>query len=336
MKLLYRNKAPHLIGGKYYFISISTDGGKLYVAVSEAFRRCQFINGSVVYNGVTKTFILSQTSDITLEFDYSENVKTASVNINGTVETCVWHGNYSDPSPNVSITHTGVREYSDFQAFFTYSGDAENVRLISPLISFYSSDEWNYLFAYHTVTPQSFSQAIQAGADIGSPYVISLLFACYASPNDAEDDYIGLSEYVLPTQYLTRDNTPYAPYELIYAPEYAGVPFEVRWSPVFDPEFENITYRLKRAVNGTDSETVYEGSATHFTDVLGGGTNEVSYSVCSVADEAFSYEYTGNTVHITSSNVFIGIGGEPHVITSLYVGVNGDKKAASPTVFVGN
>ena len=336
MKFLYKNLTAFSVAGQKYFTEVCTDGEKLYIKVYNNNYSTYTVTGCAYYNGEERAFSHAVYAEEILIFDYVERVKAAAISINGSRLDFTWHGSLSDPAPVVDISYTGIRLDDDFKAFFTYSGDAVNCALIVPKISYLRDDTWEILnYSPSKNTALTFSRHIFSDMSPGTPYRVSFLFACYASPNDSLENYIGLTEYTLPQFVLTGTDTPFAPNGFTYSPESVGVPFTVSWNPVNDPEFYDITYIVKREINGESYVISYRGSGCSFTDTLPGGTEKVCYYIKSSSYGIESAEYQGDEIDVSSANVYIGIDGRPVPATSIYIGKNGVPTLASATAFVG-
>ena len=336
MKFLYKNLTAFVAGGLGYFAEVRTDGSHLYVTVFNTDHTVHSVSGKVVYNGDEQLFSLSSVPEEILVFDYTESVKSLAVTVDGSRLDCSWHGSANDPAPAVALIYTGFRMNSDFKASFVYSGDAENCALVAPMISYLDGDTWETIdYTPSKRTGATFSQYISSDMPSGTPYKVTLLFACYDSPSDATDEYIGLTEYTLPKFVLTDAGTPLAPNGLTYAPRIAGEPFTVSWNPVNDPEFRNIFYVVTRRKNRQSESVVYGGTGTSFTDTLPAGTQNVLYYINSLSGGVYSAINIGEEVEITPSNVFVGIDGRAVAALSIYIGSDGVPALASPTVFVG-
>ena len=335
MKFLFKNTEPFSLGSRKYFVKVTTDGERLYATVYNQYGASGNVAGSVTYNGSSEAVSFTSSPECVVSFPYSDSQKTLGLTLNGVSESYLWRGSADDPSPSVGITYTGVRRGDNLVVSFTYSGEAENCALIAPIIDIKLPGGWTTpSYTVEKRTGASFSKLIDPLVPDGSRFKITLLFACYESPSDATEDYIGLAEYTLPELVITGAGTPLAPSGLRYSPA-ALAPFTVSWNAVNDPQFGNISYVLTRSVNGGDSVTVHDGVSCSYTDTLPVGADTVSYSVSSKSGGILSAEYIGDAVAVSQSNVFIGINGQPVRASGLYIGTDGAPRSASPSVIIG-
>lgn len=336
MKYLYKTLSGMTSGQKTYYAEIRTDGEKLYFTIYNSTHSADYSSASVSYNSVSQTVWFSESGEKTVSFDYNDNIKEIDVFLSGINHHFSWNGSFADPDPTVNVTHTGIRVNSTFLCNFSFTGEAQNCRLLEAEIYRFTN---GYELQYHSTSlsdESSFSYHFFEDAPTRVLYRTELTFACYTNASDSRDSYIGLKKYVLPDMVLTENRTPYTPWSLRYYPEAAGLPVEVSWADINDPSFPNAEYVLMRNTNKMYYEVIYRGPATSYIDRIPAGVSEVSYSIYSESGYTASSEYTGETVELESSNVFIGINGVPTPVLAVYVGKNGVPVPAGNTVFVGN
>lgn len=351
MKLLFLTTADLQTGGNTVRIKVETDGTTLYVKAGRFPRSTSSYGGvylEITYNGEAKAMSSSPFSDMQVSFPYSDSVKQITVSGGelyydgveyGESITFAWKGNYSDPTPSVNVSFNGIRYESQFTLSFSYNNKGSYY--IYPIAVY--ANTWHtenkkwYRLTYLSAksTSSSLSKSLSSTQNNRSKIEFYIYFAMYKKSTDAEDDYIGICEYVTPVYTITNRGTPYAPHGLYYDDVEAGIREEVSWTRVADSSFSTVEYQLQRSIDGADYVDIYEGEDDYYYDRVPEKTRTVSYRVRAVSDDKVSAWCEGDEKNLVKCNAYVGVNGVIRSGMAVYIGVNGQPKETQGEFIVG-
>ena len=350
MKFLFRSLETLKVDNVVCVLRVKADDGWLIVSIDSQDVACPITaTPTVSYAGSSAAMTQISPTVKEVRLPYSDSVKTlgvsgAAFNYQGTaVSSFSWSAGLADADPAVELDFYGARQsnYVDVGEHSVVAPDNLNLRILEAI---YWIREPGGAWVRYTMVPvvgkinrpmrfASTSPEYVAGRELK----MQLVYALFATANDARESYTGIAEADTQAVQITPSGTPFVPLWIEVGMLTAGAPVRVAWAEAIDTNANYVptAYELQRSVNGGSFTLLYSALSYSYTDTLPDGAEEVVYQVRTVSGSKKSGWRSSGTLEVTQSNLFVMTAAGLKAANAVLIGTASGAVQVAPIVSVG-